>query len=273
MQGAHICCVCGGGGRVEVHTRSAVVVRFQWAGSRRSSIPPHHHLAWLFFCGVSAVPEEAIVAATRALSIYDQIMALPGGLDSTVGTSGVGLSGGERQRVLLANALLRLVFQGSPYVRSRPAPSTNPPTLLTATTTTPTPTTAHIAVTLSLRDVLVCPPPNPCALPHTSPTTPGGQLLVVDEATSGMDSMADSSSMAFVVDLCAALGVALVVVTHRLSSVCPLCDCVVAMEGGRVSAVAPHDQQLVCFPGGVYAQLWFGQLHDDQRSSASTVVH
>jgi ABC-type bacteriocin/lantibiotic exporter with double-glycine peptidase domain len=59
-----------------------------------------------------AVPQEAIEAVTKALTIHDQIMALKGGYDGLLGASGVGLSGGERQRVLLANALLRVVFQG-----------------------------------------------------------------------------------------------------------------------------------------------------------------
>jgi ABC-type bacteriocin/lantibiotic exporter with double-glycine peptidase domain len=65
----------------------------------------------LFLCPPAA-PQEAIVAVTQALGIHDQIVALKGGYDEVLGESGAGLSGGEQQRVLLANALLRLVFQG-----------------------------------------------------------------------------------------------------------------------------------------------------------------
>ncbi len=56
--------------------------------------------------------------------------------------------------------------------------------------------------------------------------------------------------------------VALVIVTHRLASACPISDNIVALDSGRVSAVGTHEEQLACHPGGVYDTLWTGQLLD-----------
>ncbi len=51
--------------------------------------------------------DEELEAATRAAAIYDRIMELPEGLDTTVGERGYKLSGGEKQRIAIARVLLK----------------------------------------------------------------------------------------------------------------------------------------------------------------------
>lgn len=55
----------------------------------------------------SPVTQEQIEAAARRAHIHDDIMALPDGYDTVLGTRGGALSGGQRQRVCIARALLR----------------------------------------------------------------------------------------------------------------------------------------------------------------------
>jgi len=51
--------------------------------------------------------EEAMIAACKAASIHDFIMAQPEGYDTQVGNRGLKLSGGEKQRVSIARVILK----------------------------------------------------------------------------------------------------------------------------------------------------------------------
>ncbi len=50
---------------------------------------------------------EDIVAAARRAHLHDEIMSMPDGFDTVIGSRGGALSGGQRQRVSIARALLR----------------------------------------------------------------------------------------------------------------------------------------------------------------------
>lgn len=51
--------------------------------------------------------DEAVFAALKRAEAYDFVMALPHGIDTTVGERGVKLSGGQRQRIAIARAILK----------------------------------------------------------------------------------------------------------------------------------------------------------------------
>ena len=51
--------------------------------------------------------EHELVAAAKSAHIWDEIQALPQGLDTPLGDRGVNLSGGQRQRVAIARAFLK----------------------------------------------------------------------------------------------------------------------------------------------------------------------
>ena len=53
------------------------------------------------------ISKEDIITAAKQANIYEYIMSLPEGFETTVGDRGVLLSGGQRQRVVLARALAR----------------------------------------------------------------------------------------------------------------------------------------------------------------------
>ena len=81
-------------------------------------------------------------------------------------------------------------------------------------------------------------------------------MLLIDEATSGMDSVADASCTAFVLSLCRRLGVTLLIVTHKLTSTTPHVDNVVVLEHGKVAASGSHADLLACRSHTVYNDLW-----------------
>ncbi|KAF7532134.1 hypothetical protein G7054_g8250 [Neopestalotiopsis clavispora] len=53
------------------------------------------------------IQEEEIIQCCKDANIYDFIMSLPSGMDTTIGSKGGMLSGGQKQRVAIARALLR----------------------------------------------------------------------------------------------------------------------------------------------------------------------
>ena len=57
--------------------------------------------------GDPALKEEDVVHALRAAGAWDFVMAMPHGMDSSVGERGGKLSGGQRQRIAVARALVQ----------------------------------------------------------------------------------------------------------------------------------------------------------------------
>ncbi|GMK59760.1 hypothetical protein CspeluHIS016_0803660 [Cutaneotrichosporon spelunceum] len=55
----------------------------------------------------SSVTEEQMVAACKDANIYDFVMSLPNGFDTSVGGKGSQLSGGQKLRIAIARALVR----------------------------------------------------------------------------------------------------------------------------------------------------------------------
>ncbi len=55
----------------------------------------------------TTVSDTTIEAATRKAQIYDDIMRLPDGFETTIGEKGIKLSGGQKQRLALARLLMR----------------------------------------------------------------------------------------------------------------------------------------------------------------------
>lgn len=53
------------------------------------------------------ITDEQIVAAARRAHVHDEILAMPRGYDTVLGSRGGALSGGQRQRVAIARALVR----------------------------------------------------------------------------------------------------------------------------------------------------------------------
>jgi ATP-binding cassette subfamily C protein CydC len=51
--------------------------------------------------------EEELCAALRDADILDEVLAMPGGLDTEIGEAGTGLSGGQARRIAMARAFLK----------------------------------------------------------------------------------------------------------------------------------------------------------------------
>jgi ATP-binding cassette subfamily B multidrug efflux pump len=56
--------------------------------------------------GTPQIAEEKIISAAKKAEIYDELMELPGGLDTLLGERGTNLSGGQKQRIAIARALI-----------------------------------------------------------------------------------------------------------------------------------------------------------------------
>lgn len=56
--------------------------------------------------GTPQIAEEKIISAAKKAEIYDELMDLPGGLDTLLGERGTNLSGGQKQRIAIARALI-----------------------------------------------------------------------------------------------------------------------------------------------------------------------
>ena len=57
-------------------------------------------------CGKPEATEEEVIRAARLAEIYDDIQAMPDGLETYVGERGTLLSGGQKQRIAAARALI-----------------------------------------------------------------------------------------------------------------------------------------------------------------------
>jgi subfamily B ATP-binding cassette protein MsbA len=63
---------------------------------------------WNNICyGLTDVPKERVLAASKAALAHDFILELPKGYDTLLGERGTRLSGGQRQRIAIARALLK----------------------------------------------------------------------------------------------------------------------------------------------------------------------
>jgi ATP-binding cassette, subfamily B, heavy metal transporter len=83
-------------------------------------------------------------------------------------------------------------------------------------------------------------------------------ILVFDEATSSLDSKAESSILAALAEI--ALGHTSLVIAHRLSTVVDA-DRIVVLDAGRVVEQGSHAELLAS--GGAYAALWSAQDRED----------
>ncbi len=59
--------------------------------------------------GDPTASKEQVIEAARSAHIYDFIMSLPQGFETTVGERGLKLSGGEKQRVAIARTILKKI--------------------------------------------------------------------------------------------------------------------------------------------------------------------
>ena len=58
-------------------------------------------------CGKPEATEEEVIRAAQLAEIYDDIQAMPDGLETYVGERGTLLSGGQKQRISIARIFLK----------------------------------------------------------------------------------------------------------------------------------------------------------------------
>lgn len=73
----------------------------------RASLVPKDTIAYNIRYGKPSATDEEVVAAAKAASIHDVVMATELGYQTLVGERGIRLSGGERQRLSVARAFLK----------------------------------------------------------------------------------------------------------------------------------------------------------------------
>ncbi|MDR0416781.1 MAG: ATP-binding cassette domain-containing protein, partial [Propionibacteriaceae bacterium] len=83
----------------------------------------------------------------------------------------------------------------------------------------------------------------------------GADMLILDEATSNMDSISERTISETIANMGA--GVTRLVIAHRLSTVVA-CDLIYVMKSGRIVEAGVHGDLLAA--GGVYAGLWRAQV-------------
>ena len=57
--------------------------------------------------GKSPASDEEIIKALKLAEVYEEVMAMPEGINTLVGERGLTLSGGQKQRVAIARAIIK----------------------------------------------------------------------------------------------------------------------------------------------------------------------
>ena len=93
------------------------------------------------------------------------------------------------------------------------------------------------------------------------------RILILDEATSSLDSAAEQQVQAALAPLLK--GRTSLIIAHRLSTI-RHADLIVVLDGGRIVERGTHEQLLA--HGGLYAWLWCAQARQDPRRPAQAIV-
>ncbi len=91
----------------DIRTVSIRSVREQIAMVTQENILFHDTVLNNISYGLTDVPKDRVVSASRAALAHDFILELPQGYDTVIGERGTRLSGGQRQRIAIARALLK----------------------------------------------------------------------------------------------------------------------------------------------------------------------